>query len=98
MPAGVPPGIRSVVLAVLAIPASVLAIAISLLWLLGLLCGQRRREYITGITQQAMSAIVGIFHGTAAAPLSPETTETLATGVEATNRPMRHSGRPAPPT
>ncbi len=75
MPPGVLPGIRVAVLAVLAVPASVLALAIGLLWLLGLLCGQRRRDYITGITQQAMSAIVGIFHGAAAASLSLKAAE-----------------------
>jgi hypothetical protein len=59
----IPAGIRGAVLAVLAVPATLIALAVGLLWLLGLLCGKNRREYITGITQQAMSAIVGIFHG-----------------------------------
>ena len=97
MPTGVPPSIRGVVLAVLAVPASVLALAIGLLWLIGLLCGQRRRDYITGITQQAMSAIVGIFHGGTTASLSSEVTENLAVAAETANPPRRRSGRPAPP-
>jgi len=63
MPPPIPAGIRGAVLAVLAVPATLIALAVGLLWLLGLLCGKNRREYITGITQQAMNAIVGIFHG-----------------------------------
>jgi hypothetical protein len=98
MPPGISPGIRGVLLAVLAVPASVLALAVGLLWLLGLLCGQRRREYITGITQQAMSAIVGIFHGAAAASSSLEATENLAEARTGANRSRRYSRRSGPST
>ena len=82
---GVSPGIR---FAVLAVPASVLALAIGLLWLLGLLCGQRRREFITGITQLAMSTIVGIFHGQVPAFSATAVAEKRSAAVEAA-RPSR---------
>lgn len=60
---GVSPGMRGAVLIVVTVPMSVIALAISLLWILGLLCGKDRRKYITGISQQAMTAIVGVLHG-----------------------------------
>ena len=47
----------------LAVPAAVLALAIGLLWLLGLLCDKSRREYVTRITALAMSGIADMFHG-----------------------------------
>lgn len=89
---GVSPGIRFAVLAVLAIPASVLALAVSLLWLLGLLCGKDRREYIARITQQAMSAIVGIFHGHVAVFPATAAAETRADAAEAARPSRRRRG------
>jgi len=41
----------------------VLALAIGLLWLFGLLCDKSRREYVTRITDLAMSGIADLFHG-----------------------------------
>jgi hypothetical protein len=63
IPPGVPPGIRSALLVVLVLPASLLALAVGLLWLLGLLCGESKRKYITAVTREARGTIVGLFHG-----------------------------------
>jgi hypothetical protein len=68
MPPAVTLGIRGGALAILALPASVLALALGLLWLLGLLCGKERRKYITSITENVTNAMVQIFRGLAASP------------------------------
>jgi hypothetical protein len=93
---GASPGIRFALLAVLAVPASVLALAVGSLWLLGLLCGKDRREYIIGITQQAMSAVVGIFHGAAAASSTMAAAEKRTVVIEAARPPRGRPGMSQP--
>jgi hypothetical protein len=68
MPPAVTLGIRGGALAILALPASVVALALGLLWLLGLLCGKERRKYITSITENVTGALVKIFQELAASP------------------------------
>jgi hypothetical protein len=49
--------------AAVAIPASLLVLFVGLLWLLGLACGDKRRTYVTTISDQAMRAACAMFRG-----------------------------------
>jgi len=60
MPPGFWLGIRA---ALVAVPAIVLVIYLGLLELAGLFCDEGRRDYVTELSDQAMWAIVALFHG-----------------------------------
>jgi hypothetical protein len=49
--------------AAVAIPASLLMLFVGLLWLLGLACGDKRRVYVTTISEQAMIAVSAMLCG-----------------------------------
>jgi hypothetical protein len=44
-----------------AFPVTLLSLFIGLLWLVGLACGNDRRQYVTTISEQAMRAISAIW-------------------------------------
>lgn len=50
------------------LPAVLIILFIGLLWLLGLVCGQARRRYVTNLSQQAMTAVGVLLHGLADVP------------------------------
>lgn len=45
------------------VPVILLVLFTGLLWLLGLVCGDDRRRYVTDLSQQAMEAIGVLLHG-----------------------------------
>jgi hypothetical protein len=64
-----PPGVGPIVVRVAAvIPVVLLVLFTGLLWLLGIVCGEKRRLYVTSISGQAMSAIEVMLHGPAIGP------------------------------
>lgn len=52
------------------VPVTLLMLFIGLLWLLGLACGQDRRDYVEKISGQAMLAVSAIWQGTASTELT----------------------------
>jgi hypothetical protein len=68
-----PPGVGPAMVRVAAVvPVMMLVLFTGLLWLLGLMCGRERRQYVTNLSQQAMGAIGALLHGPPA--LSPPPT------------------------
>lgn len=53
----------SVARAAAVVPASLLIFFVGMLWLFGLACGKERRDYVTTISGQAMSAASALIHG-----------------------------------
>jgi hypothetical protein len=53
------------------VPAVLLVVFIGLLWLLGLMCGQDRRRYVTNLSRQAMATVGMLLHGPADVPRLP---------------------------
>jgi hypothetical protein len=51
-----------------------LVLFIGLLWLLGLMCGNERRSYVTNLSMQAMGTIGALLHG----PPAPSPANTRA--------------------
>jgi hypothetical protein len=49
--------------AVAVVPVVLIVLFIGVLWLLGLLCGQKRREYVMKLSGQAMGAVGLRLHG-----------------------------------
>ena len=60
MPPGFWLGIRA---ALVAVPASLLVMYLGVLELAGLFCDEARRKYVTELSEQAVWAIVALFHG-----------------------------------
>jgi hypothetical protein len=60
MPPGMGPAMARVTAVV---PAVLLVLFTGLLWLLGLMCGRERRRYVIILSQQAMSALGVLLHG-----------------------------------
>jgi len=62
-----PPAVGSAMLRVAAvIPVVLLVLFTGVLWLLGLMCGRERRQYVIILSQQAMSAVGVLLHGSPA--------------------------------
>jgi hypothetical protein len=65
-----PPGAGAVIVrAVAVVPAVLLILFTGLLCLLGLVCGEQRRAYVTAISSRAMSTIEVMLHGPAVVPV-----------------------------
>ena len=45
------------------VPATLIVLFIGLLWLLGLMCNQARRSYVTALSKQAMETVGKLMHG-----------------------------------
>jgi len=64
-----PPGAGAVIVrAVAVVPVVLLILFTGLLCLLGLVCDEQRRAYVTAISSRAMSTIEVMLHGPAAVP------------------------------
>ena len=64
-----PPGAGAVIVrAAAVVPVLLLIVFTGMLWLLGLACGEKRRAYVTAVSDRAMGTIEVMLHGRAAIP------------------------------